>query len=1143
MNRNPWTRAAFAGCVFAAAFLAQFETSTVGPARRGARVLRTALPASAAAQDNATKALPDSIPRTLDGARTLLSASKLAEAEALARVLLADADKKYGPQSLQSADVLDVLVETLWRARKVKDGGARDLAERVVSIRESAAPPDSALLARSAYNLGNVLQNMGDYAAARAAYERALRIQESAPSAEADLPRTLTTYGMLLHKTEDFADAKSALERAAGAYEAEGGPDDPRLATVHFNLGKVALAMEDFDAARREYERALELWQRTSGPKSLEVAKALNGRGQVDRVTGEYAGALVHFERGLEIVVELQGPDGLDVGIARTSVGQLLYMMGDYAGARKHLERNIDTAEKNLGPDHPQSLPDVLALATLESTLGNTAAAAPLFDRAARGWEKAFGPEHTWVAAALSGQGQNASLMGDHATAEELSERALAIRTKSLGPDHPEVAKSLESLALVLEGAGDRAGAISAREKALAIRERSMNAGHPEMAQALRNLGSLVARDDELDRAEKLIRRAAAIEESLSGPSNPDFARSLAELARVLNASGRDDEAFDVALRAETIAADHLRATARGMQERDALAYEAVRASGLRVAFDLLVESPSGPRVRRAWDRALRSRALVLDEMASRHRAIGRSENPEVAALAQELDAARRRLANLVVRSDGSLSVESRERLISEARRDKEAAERALAEKSRTFREALASESHGLDDVARALPRANALVAFYRFESSAGDAGSAVAAAGVGTSESRDAYLAFVVNGREAAPLMLPLGNAAAIDSAIAAWNASILAGAQSERTMRALGEAASRRAGDAVAAALWAPLAPLLGGAERVFIVPDGAINMTSFAALPVGEHDYLVERGPTIHYLSNERDIVTAGASKPAGSGLLALGGPDFDDRSFTASLEPIRSELAETMSAALASATGLFRGAAPACRGFTSLTFEPLPGTEREVRAIADIWEESLHLRGGSAASGKVTRLTGARANEEIVKRTSPGKQMLHLATHGFRLDKSCGANVKDQPLLLSGLALAGANHRASVSSDEEDGILTAEEVASLDLSGVEWAVLSGCETAAGAVVSGEGVFGLRRAFEVAGARTLIMSLWPAEDETTRAWMTALYRARLTRGAPTSDAVRDASLTVLRDLREKQAPTLPILWAGFVAAGDWR
>ena len=109
--------------------------------------------------------------------------------------------------------------------------------------------------------------------------------------------------------------------------------------------------------------------------------------------------------------------------------------------------------------------------------------------------------------------------------------------------------------------------------------------------------------------------------------------------------------------------------------------------------------------------------------------------------------------------------------------------------------------------------------------------------------------------------------------------------------------------------------------------------------------------------------------------------------------------------------------------------------------------------------------------------------------------------------------------------------------------MNLSGVEWAVLSGCDTGAGEIRGGEGVLGLRRAFQEAGAKTVIMSLWPVEDEATRQWMTALYQGRLIKKLSTADAVQEASRSALQQRRSKGLTTHPFYWAAFVAAGDWR
>lgn len=142
-----------------------------------------------------------------------------------------------------------------------------------------------------------------------------------------------------------------------------------------------------------------------------------------------------------------------------------------------------------------------------------------------------------------------------------------------------------------------------------------------------------------------------------------------------------------------------------------------------------------------------------------------------------------------------------------------------------------------------------------------------------------------------------------------------------------------------------------------------------------------------------------------------------------------------------------------------------------------------------------------------------------------------------------MVLSGLALAGANRRASAGMDVEDGILTAQEIGSLDLSSVELAVLSACDTGVGEVRAGEGVFGLRRAFQVAGARTLVMSLWSVDDTSTREWMRAFYGGWLRDDLSKSEAVRAASLAVLKERRARGESSHPFYWGAFVAAGGWR
>ena len=348
---------------------------------------------------------------------------------------------------------------------------------------------------------------------------------------------------------------------------------------------------------------------------------------------------------------------------------------------------------------------------------------------------------------------------------------------------------------------------------------------------------------------------------------------------------------------------------------------------------------------------------------------------------------------------------------------------------------------------------------------------------------------------------------------------------------------ATSRASGASLRRVIWDPLAAHLGEARHLFVVPDGELGMIPMAALPVGGGSYLLETGPVIHYLSAERDLL---APSEAGSkrGLLALGGPAFGG---------------PAVSPAPSAAT--LRAPSAGCTDFRSISFPPLGGTVQEAKEVASLWNSS---EGGGSDSARL--LVGREAGETIFKHEAQRYRVLHVATHGFFLNGACAPTLAGtrgvgglaparpapvaNPLLLSGLALAGANRRErSPKPTKTTASSPPKRWRSLDLQGVEWAVLSACDTGVGEIKAGEGVFGLRRAFQVAGARTVIMSLWSVDDQATRAWMRALYEGRFQKRLSTADAVHQASLSVLRDRRARGQSTHPFFWAAFVAAGDWR
>ena len=200
----------------------------------------------------------------------------------------------------------------------------------------------------------------------------------------------------------------------------------------------------------------------------------------------------------------------------------------------------------------------------------------------------------------------------------------------------------------------------------------------------------------------------------------------------------------------------------------------------------------------------------------------------------------------------------------------------------------------------------------------------------------------------------------------------------------------------------------------------------------------------------------------------------------------------------------------------------------------------------------------------ALEEIMKEVRSPRR-LHIATHGFFIEDQddmellnsgtrgqtfmsaegsfSGVSIKmENPLLRCGLVFAGSNNMGKEKLPEgcDDGILTALEITGIPLTGTDLVVLSACETGLGKTKCGEGVFGLRRAFQLAGARTVVMSLWSVPDKQTQELMTDYYQ-RMKNGESKSEALRNAKLAMMKSRRKETGSSHPFFWASFISVGE--
>jgi CHAT domain-containing protein/tetratricopeptide (TPR) repeat protein len=938
--------------------------------------------------------------------------------------------------------------------------------------------------------------------------------------------RRLLLAGLLLTLCQAFAQDSAALKASAdqrlkaGDNEAAfhqyeeavaalpAGPDSPEAAALDFEISLAFYNKQDGPRSRIFAERAVDLRERLSGPRSLDAARALRQLALALHISGDYAGATPKLETALQIQEKELGPEDAQSIQTLNYLSLNVLRAGDTARARILQERSLALCEKKFGPDHRLTIEAHQFLGQILDALGDFKISQQHQALVLAGLERQKGPETMEVADALVSIGNTCRNSGAPADALRYLRRAAAIYEKLLGPHNPRLGGTLDNTGEVLAELKQYDESRQTLERALAIQSQELGPRHPWTANVIQGLARTEAAAGNYERARALFDQNLDIWREKLGPEHPFTVVSMTLQADVLAHLGRRREALDTSLAAAAIRRENILLTVRTVDERQALQYAGLHTASMDTALSIAVRPDAGPEdAGRTWDALIRSRALVLDEMSARYRTIQGSEDPAVTALARKVADARSQITKLVLQGPGSASLAEHRKRLEQVRANLQSAEDRLAVASAGFRRERDQYRVGFSEVRDALPPGSALVAFRQYRRKAYQA-----AEDVGT----PSYIAFVLAGRSARPVAVPLGPAARIDGLVKKWREEV------DRERASLGrsaktnELAYRTAAAALRLAIWDPIERGTGKAVRVFIVPDGALQMVNFAALPAADGKYLVESGPLLHILTAERDLVD---KRPAMSGgqLLAVANPAFE-------------QAAETRPAQ-------HRGSESSCADFASTRFGDLPGSLQEVRAILQIW---------NARGWQASKLTGGEANEASVKRSVAGKRVVHFATHGFFFSGDCPQDAgatRDNPLLRAGLALAGANQRGQAPAGQEDGILTAEEVASLDLGKAEWVVLSGCDTGVGDPQAGEGLLGLRRAFQEAGARTLISSLWPVDDQESRHWMAALYRARFVAGAGTAEAIRTADLERLRALRGAGKSAHPFYWAGFLAVGDWR
>lgn len=1025
---------------------------------------------------------------------------RLNEAEKLyLRSLKIDGDK-LGANRPELALRLNNIAE-LYKAQG-RYAEAESNHRRALAIREQALEPGHPDIAASLNNLAMIETIYGRYKEARDMFQRALFIYEKAFGPESQATAIITSnLGSLSQATGSYTEAEELFRRALRISEKSLGGNHPTVATGLNNLADLYRRQARYEEAMSLQLRSLQIREKTLGANHPDTAVSLNNLAGLYEELGNNEEAEVFHRRALSIRKNALGDDHIDTAAGMMNLAGLYFRLGRYAEAESLYARSLDIHKRALGPEDLRTSFVINNLAVLRDAQGRHAEAGKLYQEALRIREARIGLEHPDTAFALFNLAAWYSKRGDHINAELFHKRALAIRKAKLGLGHPETAASLGGIADSLARQKRYTEAEQYYISSISVYNQIKPLPRDTLARVQNNLAELYARLGSTEEAQSYYQKALAGLENTLGLGHPSSIAVAANLAAFHISRGRGVLAVPLLSRITTAQAAWLR-NELPLQPRDLRSIQ-LRANADALAMSILLLDQEPATAHLALEARL-NRVGLLAEIEQRQRLLyGGSKAAR--DLGEQLAGLDRQLASV------TLTSKQRQQL-SVYRQQLE---------TQLYQQLPALRINGVTNeqiaaVLRELAPQGLLVEFQRYRPLM------PSKTGIDPEWAAPRYVALTLrpDGRITA---IKLGDAAPIDTAIAR---AVDASAQGQEDALALWGQVSRL--------LFTPLQSELKGVQELFLSPDSELNRIPFAALPVGnDTSKLLSDVVQLRILTTGRDLVRLQTPAPAGaSAPVVMANPQFDAR--------VRSSVPASGSTAASSAASPRRQRS-AAQQTGRRQWDPLPATEKEAQVLAPLLKADKPITGDAATE---TRALAVR---------SP--RILHIASHGFfdpeppaeANQRPAGGHLlavakpsplSEDPLLRSGIVLAGANHPDADPND--DGHLTAAEVTGMDLRNTELVTLSACETGLGSVRSGEGVYGLQRALTVAGSRSTLLSLWKVDDGATAAFMAEFYK-RLMAGEGRADALRNTQ-AAFRNHSNKLYRDVYV-WGAFQLTGDWR
>ncbi|MEO5333365.1 MAG: tetratricopeptide repeat protein [Magnetococcus sp. YQC-5] len=943
-------------------------------------------------------------------------------------------------------------------------------------------------------------------------YEQALTIQQALlPKEDPGILATQIGTAETNRRLGHFQKAREILQPILAAAAAGTANNDPTITEAKTVLTHVYLDQGDFQQAETLAKQLLEQHTAELGQEHPARVGMLTDLAGIHAKQGNLTGAEKELKQALEIYRKTFQESHPVTITTMNNLGQVLEEAGLYDDAEPLLRQALNLAQKSLGADHSLTLTTMNNLALLHESQGNFDKAEPLYQNVIDSYRQRLGEKHADTVAVINNLAYLQILRQDYAKAAPLFKQVLEIWMASLGEKHQRTLKAMNNLARVTHYQGLHQEAEKRFLKTLELRRQVLGEGHMDVLRSMHDLALLYRDMGRMKESEALLRQTRAKDEAILGPLHPYTFETLNSLASVLEKT-KNSEAFQLRKEIFNRRSDFLDRMLWSTGDNAREGYIRLHAPELDAHLALLSRMEKNRAGREVLEVGLKRKGLLLKIASEMRQIVNLGSDPKIKAVSEKLTATRKQLAALTLSGPTQETADKHLETIHGLERQVDELQQQLGQASKRFQRTTAQIS--TDTLVKHLPEQAALVDFLVFKDG-----------------ERSGLLAAIVRkekGKEVFDLVT-YPEMEAIQKAVINYRTVIQDDDVDEELLK--------QQGRAVYDVIWAPIQKSIGKLQKVYVVPDGILNILPFPAM-VDPEDVYLARSTDLHILSSSRDLLPT--EQPAAKGnYLIMAGPDYD----TDKMAGTQAMQANDQGHRSADFKQNLRAFSSGLRG---LHFVPLPGAEKEGKLIS------------AQATGKKrlnTILLKNEAQESVLQSMTAAPEILHIATHGFflkpddnlkqrllKLARSADLQLPppgDNPLLRSGLAFAGINANARYLGEMDtnnDGILTAMEVLGLDLSGTKLAVLSACETGLGEIHEGEGVYGLRRAFQEAGAQSVISSLWEVSDAGTQALMTNLY-SRLGEGMSAHQALRESQL----DLLESNEWNHPYIWSAFMMVGQ--